>query len=72
MMEQTTKGGEAKLVERCSYPLTGLGCVARVYTDFAVIDITPSGLALADAAPGWNLDSMQALNGAQLTRAAPR
>jgi 3-oxoadipate CoA-transferase beta subunit len=72
MMEHTTKGGEAKLVERCSYPLTGLGCVARVYTDIAVIDITPSGLVLADAAPGWTLDSVQALTGARLTRAAPR
>jgi len=66
MMEHTTKTGEARLVERCSYPLTGLGCVARVYTDIAVVDVTPSGLVLAEAAPGWDLAAVQALTGARL------
>jgi len=66
MMEHTTKTGEARLVERCSYPLTGLGCVARVYTDIAVIDVTPTGLVLVDAAPGWDLAAIQALTGAPL------
>jgi 3-oxoadipate CoA-transferase beta subunit len=69
MMEHTTKAGEARIVERCTYPLTGLACVTRVYTDIAVIDVTPSGLVLADAAPGWGLAALQALTGAPL---APR
>jgi 3-oxoadipate CoA-transferase beta subunit len=44
MMTLFTRGGEAKLVERCSYPLTGRGCVSRLYTDYAVFDIRPDGV----------------------------
>jgi 3-oxoadipate CoA-transferase, beta subunit len=72
MMEHVTKAGEPKLVERCSLPLTGLGCVARVYTDLAVIDVTPQGLAVLELAPGWDLAAVQARTGARLTAAAPR
>jgi 3-oxoadipate CoA-transferase beta subunit len=43
MMSLFTRGGAPKLVPRCSYPLTGAGCVSRVYTDLAVFDITPEG-----------------------------
>jgi 3-oxoadipate CoA-transferase beta subunit len=67
MMEHTTKGGEAKIVERCSYPLTGLGCVACIYTDLAVIDVTPAGLRVRELAPGWALADVQALTGATLS-----
>jgi 3-oxoadipate CoA-transferase, beta subunit len=72
MMEHVTKAGEPKLVERCSLPLTGLGCVARVYTDLAVIDVTPQGLQVRELAPGWDLAAVQARTGARLTAAAPR
>jgi 3-oxoadipate CoA-transferase beta subunit len=67
MMEHVTKSGEPKLVERCSLPLTGLGCVARIYTDLAVIDVTPGGLQVRELAPGWGLADVQALTGARLS-----
>jgi 3-oxoadipate CoA-transferase beta subunit len=43
MMSLFTRGGAPKLVPRCTYPLTGVGCVSRVYTDLAVFDFTPEG-----------------------------
>ncbi|MFJ8695645.1 3-oxoacid CoA-transferase subunit B [Streptomyces roseolilacinus] len=46
MMTLFTKTGAPKLVPRCTYPLTGLGCVDRVYSDFAVLDITPRGVTV--------------------------
>jgi len=72
MMEHTTKGGEQKIVERCSYPLTGVGCVARIYTDLAVIDVTPAGLAVREIVEGLSHDELQKLTGAPLARAAAR
>jgi 3-oxoadipate CoA-transferase beta subunit len=48
MMSLFTKSGSPKLVPRCSYPLTGLGCVDRVYTDLAVFDITPAGVTVRE------------------------
>jgi 3-oxoadipate CoA-transferase beta subunit len=44
MMTLFTKEGEAKLVQACTYPLTGVACVSRVYTDYAVFDIRPGGV----------------------------
>ncbi|MDI4665826.1 3-oxoacid CoA-transferase subunit B [Xanthobacter autotrophicus] len=58
MMELLTKKGESKLVEHCTYPLTGLGCVSRVYTDHGVIDITPEGFVARQLPPGLDLDAL--------------
>ena len=66
MMEHTTKAGEKKIVERCSYPLTGIGCVARIYSDLAVIDVTAAGLAVRAMVDGLSFAELQALTGAAL------
>ena len=68
MMEHVTKTGELKIVERCSYPLTGVACVARIYTDLAVIDVTAHGLVLRQTAPGLDFDALQSLTGVPLLR----
>lgn len=52
MMNLLTRDGASKIVERCTYPLTGIGCVARVYTDLATLACTPSGLRLIDVVDG--------------------
>jgi 3-oxoadipate CoA-transferase, beta subunit len=66
MMEHQTKSGESKIVERCSYPLTGVGCVARIYTDLATIDITPEGLKVLDMAAGMTLAELTKISGVPL------
>ena len=69
MMEHQTKSGESKIVDRCTYPLTGVGCVSRIYTDLAVIDITDDGLVVRDLAPGLTLDELQSITGVPLRAA---
>ncbi len=64
--QHITKTGEPKLVERCTYPLTGVGVVSRVYTDLAVIDITPEGFRLIELAPGVSFDDVKNKTGAQV------
>ena len=66
MMEHTTKGGECKIVLACTYPLTGIGCVSRIYTDLAVIDVTPAGLKLIEKVEGLSFDDLQHVTGAAL------
>jgi 3-oxoadipate CoA-transferase beta subunit len=66
LMEHTTKDGRPKLVERCSYPLTALGVVTRVYTNLAVIEVGPQGFTVLDMVPGLTLDALQAQTGAPL------
>jgi len=63
MMEHLTKSGESKIVARCTYPLTGVGCVSRIYTDLATIDITPQGLRVVDRVEGLSLDELVRLSG---------
>lgn len=69
IMEHTTKTGEAKLVKKCSYPLTAPGVVTRVYTNLAVIDVTPTGFAVVDMVPGMTLVDLQAVTDARLRMA---
>ncbi len=68
MMEHTTKSGESKIVPTCSYPLTGIGCVSRIYTDLAVIDVTPQGLKVIDCVDGLSFDDLQRVTGVPLAR----
>ena len=58
-MEHTTKTGAPKIVETCRYPLTGMACVNRIYTDLAVIDITPQGLLVREMVEGLDLAGLQ-------------
>lgn len=48
MTEHLTKKGECKIVEQCSYPLTGMACIDRIYSDMAVMDITPEGVVVRE------------------------
>jgi 3-oxoadipate CoA-transferase beta subunit len=63
MMELLTRKGESKLVQQCSYPLTGLACVSRIYTDLAVIDVTPGGLRAVELIDGLAFDELLKLAG---------
>ena len=66
MMDHQTKSGESKIVDLCTYPLTGVGCVNRIYTDLAVIDVTAQGLVVREMAEGLTLDELQTLTGVPL------
>lgn len=66
MMEHQTKTGESKIVQSCTYPLTGIGCVNRIYTDLAVMDVTPQGLIVRDIAEGLSLQELEKLTGVAL------
>lgn len=65
-MEHLTKTGESKIVDRCSYPLTGIGCVDRIYTDLAVIDVSKDGLVLKEMVEGMTFNELQQLTAAKL------
>ncbi len=54
--QHCTRNGDPKLVDRCTYPLTGLSVVDRIYTDLAVIDVTPRGFQLSELSPGVDYD----------------
>lgn len=64
--QHCTKNGEPKLVEACTYPLTGIGVVNRIYTDLAVIEVTPAGFQLVELSPGISYDHVAERTGAPL------
>ena len=66
MMSHTARDGAAKIVAERTYPLTAMGVVTRIYTDMAVISVTPDGLVLNEVAPGLAADEVQAVTDAPL------
>ena len=66
MMELTTREGQSKLVEACTYPLTGVRCVSRVYTDVAVFDIRADGVTVIDMFGEVTADELLRLTGLPL------
>jgi 3-oxoadipate CoA-transferase beta subunit len=64
LTQHVTRDGSPKLVERCTYPLTGRGVVSRVYTDLAVIDVAPEGFRLVELSPGVSFDEVREKTGA--------
>jgi 3-oxoadipate CoA-transferase beta subunit len=69
LMEHQTKSGESKLVRRCTYPLTALAAVKRVYTNLAVLDVTDGGFAVREMVPALTLDALQKVTDAPLSMA---
>ncbi len=69
MMELLTKAGDSKLVQHCTYPLTGVGCVSRIYSDLAVIDLGPQGASVIELVDGLSFEQLQALTPVTLTDA---
>ncbi len=69
MMEHQTRSGESKIVDRCTYPLTSIGCVDRIYTDIAVMDVTPLGLRVVEMIDGMTLRELADLTGVPLAMA---
>jgi len=62
-MDLLTKTGQSKVVAQCAYPLTGIACVARIYTDLATMECTPQGLRLVEAVDGLSRAELELLVG---------
>lgn len=69
MMDLLTKDGRSKVVERCTYPLTGIGCVKRIYSDLATLDCAPAGLRLVDTVDGLPHAELERLIGLPIAAA---
>ena len=69
--QHTTKSGSPKLIERCSYPLTGCGVVQRIYTDLAVVDVTPEGFRVHELAPGISFEEVAEKTGTSILPPKP-
>lgn len=67
MTEHLTKKGECKIVKECTYPLTGVGCIDRIYSDLAVIDVTPQGLVVREIFGGLTPQQLQDITPVELT-----
>ncbi|HSQ81072.1 MAG TPA: 3-oxoacid CoA-transferase subunit B [Casimicrobiaceae bacterium] len=63
MMEHLTRSGESKIVSQCTYPVTALRCVSRIYTDLAVLEVTPGGLRAVAIVDGLSLPELARLSG---------
>jgi 3-oxoadipate CoA-transferase beta subunit len=72
IMEHLTKSGEPKIVPKCTYPLTGIGVVKRIYTDLAVIEVAPRGLVASRLVKGLSFEELQCLSGVSLLPADAR
>ena len=70
MMEHVTRKGTPRLLERCTLPLTAVRCVTRVYTDLAVIEVTPAGLLVREMLSGMSWPELQGRTGARLAFAS--
>jgi 3-oxoadipate CoA-transferase, beta subunit len=68
-MDHLTRSGGSKIVAHCTYPLTGIACVTRIYTDLAVIDVTPHGLRAIETVPGLAFAELERLTGIPLINA---
>ena len=65
-MEHVTREGALKILRRCTYPLTAVRAIHSIFTDVAVLRVTPSGLVLQEKAPGWTVEDVQAITEARL------
>ena len=68
-MTHVTNKNEPKIVNQLSYPVTALKCVTRIFTDIAVIDVTPQGLVLREIAPGFTVEDVQGMTEPRLSMA---
>lgn len=67
MMDLQTRAGASKLVDACTYPLTGLACVSRVYTDVAIFELGPNGASVSEMVEGCTIEDLRGLTGLPLT-----
>ncbi|ASY44102.1 3-oxoadipate CoA-transferase [Sphingobium xenophagum] len=70
MMDLLTKAGDSKLVAQCSYPLTGIGCVSRVYSDIAIFEVGANGARVIEMVDGLTIERLRELTGLDLQLAA--